>query len=62
LPEQVNSILMYTTGKLKRLFTVFDNRIRLPDAYPLKWTFLSGHDSDIFAMQIAFNLTSFECI
>lgn len=59
---QGNVSLMYTSGKLQRLFTTFDNRVKLPDTYPLKWTFLSCHDTDIFAMQLGMNLTSFSCI
>jgi hypothetical protein len=62
MTHQNNVSLMYTSGKLQRLFTVFENRMRSVDTYPLKWTFLSCHDSDLFSMQTALNLTSFSCI
>lgn len=37
-------------------------RTRLVDTYPLKWTFLSGHDTDIIAMHLGLNLSSAQCI
>lgn len=54
--------LTFSTGKLQKILSVFDMRTRLPDTYQLKWTFLSGHDTDIFALHLALNLSSPECI
>jgi hypothetical protein len=62
LTYQGNVSSMFSSGKLEKVFSVFDNRVRLPENYQLKWTFLSGHDSDLFAMQTGMNLTSFTCI
>lgn len=53
---------MSTSGKFQRMFSVFDTRQRVPDSYPLKWTFLSGHDTDIMALHLAMNLSSCLCV
>ena len=53
---------MFNTGKFQKLLNVFDIRTRLPNNYALKWTFLSGHDTDIIAMHLALNLSSSKCI
>lgn len=60
--ELGNNSLMYNTGKMQKIISVFDLRTKLPDSYALKWTFLSGHDTDIFAMHIGLNLSSAQCI
>lgn len=57
-----NMSLMYNSGKIQKVFSVFDMRTRLPNTYALKWSFLSGHDSDISALYIGLNLSSFQCI
>lgn len=49
---------MFSSGKLQKVLSVFDMRVRLPTTYTLKWTFLSGHDTDIFALYNALNLSS----
>lgn len=49
---------MFASGKLQKVISVFDLRVRLPNSYPLKWSFLGGHDTDIFSMYIALNLSS----
>lgn len=48
---------MFNTGKFQKLLNVFDIRTRLPNNYALKWTFLSGHDTDIIAMHLALNFS-----
>lgn len=53
---------MYNSGKFQKILNVFDLRVRLVDNYALKWTFLSGHDTDIIAMHLALNLSSSQCI
>lgn len=57
-----NNCLMINTFKLQKIMNAFDLRIRLPDTYALKWTFVSGHDTDILAMYQALNISSYECI
>lgn len=57
-----NNTAMTNSGKLKKIFSVFDTRTRVPDTYPLKWTFISGHDVDVLALHLAMNLSSFTCI
>lgn len=49
---------MFASGKLQKVLSVFDMRVRLPTAYDLKWSFLSGHDNDIFALYNALNLST----
>lgn len=53
--------LMANTFKFQKIINEFDLRIRLPDSYPLKWTFVSGHDTDILAMHQGLNISSYEC-
>lgn len=53
---------MYTSGKMEKILNAFDLRTKLPDTYALKWTFLSGHDTDISAMYLGMNLSSYNCI
>jgi hypothetical protein len=52
---------MLNSGKFKKIIEVFDERIIKNNTFPLKWTFLSGHDTDIIAMHLALNLSSVEC-
>jgi hypothetical protein len=56
-----NNSLMVNTFKFQKLINTFDLRTRLPETYALKWTHLSGHDTDILAMHLALNISSAEC-
>lgn len=56
-----NNTGMANSGKLSRMFTLFETRQKVPDAYALKWTFLSGHDTDIIALYLALNFSSYTC-
>lgn len=47
--------------KFRRVIRDFDGRISDP-AQGLKWTFLSGHDSDLTAMLSDLNISSALCI
>ena len=47
--------------KFDKILTMFDNRIKNPNL-PLKWTFLSGHDSDIIPLYNNLNLSTSKCI
>lgn len=62
IAELNNNSIMFNTGKLQKILSVFDMRTRIPDTYALKWTFLSGHDTDIIAMHLGLNLSSAQCI
>ena len=62
IAELNKASLMYNSGKFQKILNVFDLRVRLVDNYALKWTFLSGHDTDIIAMHLALNLSSSQCI
>ena len=53
---------MINSGKIKKIIEVFDQKINKKDSFPLKWTFLSGHDTDIIAMHLGLNLSSPACI
>lgn len=57
-----NNTAMSVSGKLSKIFSVFDRRTTIPDSYSLKWTFMSGHDTDVLAMHLALNLSSMKCI
>lgn len=48
-------------GRLTKILSVFDSRISNPNQ-SLKWTFLSGHDSDMCAMYTDLNFSSSKCI
>ena len=52
---------MINSEKMSLIFSNFDLRQRLPN-YPLKWTFLSGHDTDILAMYLGLNISSANCV
>jgi len=62
IAELNNNSIMFNTGKLQKILSVFDMRTRIPETYALKWTFLSGHDTDIIAMHLGLNLSSAQCI
>lgn len=47
--------------RLTKIMSVFDGRIANP-SQKLKWTFLSGHDSDMCAMYYDLNLSTSKCI
>jgi hypothetical protein len=53
-----NVTLMFNSGKIEKILSVFDLRTKLPNTYALKWTFLSGHDNDIVALHLGLNLSS----
>lgn len=57
-----NNTAMFNSGKIAKVLSVFDMRTRIPDTYALKWTFLSGHDSDLIALHLGLNLSSAQCI
>ena len=48
----------YNSGKIKKIFKEFDDRIDKMSSKPLKWTFLSTHDTDIAAMMNTLNISS----
>lgn len=56
-----NNSLMVNTFKFQKLINTFDLRTKLPETYALKWTHLSGHDTDILAMHIALNISNYTC-
>lgn len=47
-------------SKLNKILSVFDKRISTPN-WLLKMTVLSGHDTDLFPMQLVMNLSSSAC-
>ncbi len=53
---------MINTYKFTKIISDFDSRIRNPNNYSLKWTFLSAHDTDISAAQLDLNISSSQCI
>eukprot|EP00919_Chromeraceae_sp_WS-2016_P075086 GHVR01177646.1.p1 GENE.GHVR01177646.1~~GHVR01177646.1.p1 ORF type:complete len:142 (+),score=5.38 GHVR01177646.1:914-1339(+) len=53
---------MINTYKFEKIIKDFDARIRNPNGYPLKWTFLSGHDTDTIPAQVDLNISSSQCI
>lgn len=48
--------------KYSKILNEFDNRIKNLTGYPLKWTFLSAHDTDVLPAQVDLNFSSFNCI
>jgi len=50
------------TNKFNRIIGDFDDRISLLKNKPLKWTFLSAHDTDISAALLDLNISSSQCI
>lgn len=48
--------------KFAKVLYEFDNRINNLTTYPLKWTFLSAHDTDVLPAQTALNFSSYQCI
>jgi len=50
------------SAKFSKILKEFDNRINNLAVYPLKWTFLSAHDTDILPAQTALNFSSYQCI
>lgn len=56
-----NNSLMVNTFKFQKLINTFDLRTKLPSTYSLKWTHLSGHDTDILAMHLALNISNAAC-
>lgn len=62
ISQLTNNSLMFNSGKIEKIISVFDLRTKLPNTYALKWTFLSGHDTDIVALHLGLNLSSAACI
>lgn len=52
---------MDNTFKLQKIMDNFDLRTRLPNSKGIKWTFVSGHDTDVLALHQALNISSFQC-
>jgi hypothetical protein len=50
------------TFKINKILAEFDARINNLNSYKRKWTFLSGHDTDIIPLQVDLNFSSFQCI
>ena len=48
--------------KYSKVLSEFDNRIKNLTEYPLKWSFLSAHDTDVLPAQVDLNFSSFDCI
>jgi hypothetical protein len=48
--------------KYAKIVSEFERRIQNLKGYPLKWSFLSAHDTDILPMQTDLNLSSFGCV
>lgn len=48
--------------KYAKILNEFDNRIKNLAGYPLKWTFLSAHDTDVLPAQSDLNFSSFQCV
>lgn len=48
--------------KYTKVLNEFDNRIKNLNTYPLKWTFLSAHDTDVLPAQTDLNFSSYQCI
>ena len=57
-----NNSLMANTLKLQRLINHFDLRSRLLNNYPLKWTMMFAHDTDILSIHIGLNTSSYTYI
>lgn len=63
------SMLKYTrnlsrailTPKMQKIFGLFDARIANPKL-PLKWTFMCGHDTEIYPLMTLFNISSSRCL
>lgn len=52
---------LVNSHKFSKVIKEFDNRIN-NNSYPLKWSFLSAHDTDVLPAQTDLNFSSFECI
>lgn len=50
-----------TKNRFTKILSVFDSRIANPNQ-PLKWTFLSGHDTDLIATYTELNLSTSQCV
>ena len=50
------------SAKFVKILTQFDNRIKNLNGYPLKWSFLSAHDTDVLPAQSDLNFSSSQCI
>lgn len=47
---------------MKRILEDFDDRIENLEKKSLKWTFLSAHDTNIYALNGDLNISSSDCI
>lgn len=52
---------MDNTFKLQKIMDNFDLRIKIPNNRGIKWTFVSGHDTDVLALHQALNISSPQC-
>jgi lysosomal acid phosphatase len=52
----------FNTNKLKRVISDFDDRIKNPTSKPLKWTFISCHDTDMIPLSQYLDLADSKCI
>lgn len=48
--------------KYAKVLSEFDNRIKNLTGYPLRWTFMSAHDTDVLPAQSDLNFSSSQCI
>ena len=52
----------YSTHKLAKVFSYFDNRVKSPEEMALKWSTLSVDGIDLIALQNDLNISSAQCI
>ena len=52
----------YDTYVIRRILEDFDDRIKNVNSKSLKWTALSGHDSNINALLNYMNISSSDCM
>ena len=52
----------FNTNVIKRIIEDFDDRINNLNSKPLKWTALSGHDTNINCLLNSLNISSASCI
>jgi hypothetical protein len=51
----------FNTNVIKRILEDFDDRINNLHSKPLKWTFLSAHDTNMFTLTGDLNISSADC-
>ena len=57
-----NNTILGNSGKLSKIFSLFDLRTINPDRTADKWLIMSAHDTDIIGLNVALNLSSANCI